>query len=355
MLLAVQEPAFSELTSSTYCPRGFKLVYEANPATRVCFMVSDQLGTDQWMSRSYGPNVASITIRTTEGPLSVVNVYNPRGNGPRIQTWGQIATALDGIEGEVILLGDFNAHHPTWGGTHVASEPQSEHLLRETERRGLHLLTPRGEATWRRGAQDSVIDLTFATDGLQQSVTRCGPMDGWAIALDHIPIDIRLSRACHPRPPSRRYAIRKLDRAGLEERIKLSGWETDQDPLSKIKIVVKEALDQCCPRAKPHEKANHRWSPRAAELLVGARRARRAYLSTLQAHHYQAMRSFQNLLKKELRRGGRSAWRRFIQEITTSKQLPHNKVSGECPDGASRHQARAQPTCRPYGVTTRSK
>ena len=150
-------------------------------------------------------------------------------------------------------------------------------------------------------------------------------MDGWAIALDHIPIDIRLSRACHPRPPSRRYAIRKLDRAGLEERIKLSGWETDQDPLSKIKIVVKEALDQCCPRAKPHEKANHRWSPRAAELLVGARRARRAYLSTLQAHHYQAMRSFQNLLKKELRRGGRSAWRRFIQEITTSKQLPHNK------------------------------
>src|SRR5205814_2106511 len=136
---------------------------------------------------------------------------------------------------------------------------------RETERRGLHLLTPRGEATWRRGAQDSVIDLTFATDGLQQSVTRCGPMDGWAIALDHIPIDIRLSRACHPRPPSRRHAISKL------------------------------------------------------------------------------------------RRGGRSAWRRFIQEITTSKQLPHNKVSGECPDGASRHQARAQPTCRPYGVTTRSK
>jgi hypothetical protein len=47
-LLAIQEPAFSKLTSSTYCPRGYKLVYEANPATRVCFMVSERLGTGQW-------------------------------------------------------------------------------------------------------------------------------------------------------------------------------------------------------------------------------------------------------------------------------------------------------------------
>ena len=47
MLLVVQELAFSKLTSSMYCPRGFKLVYEANLIIRVCFMVSDQLETDQ--------------------------------------------------------------------------------------------------------------------------------------------------------------------------------------------------------------------------------------------------------------------------------------------------------------------
>ncbi len=47
LLLIIQEPALNKLTGSTYCPRGFKLVYEANPATRVCFMVSEELGTGQ--------------------------------------------------------------------------------------------------------------------------------------------------------------------------------------------------------------------------------------------------------------------------------------------------------------------
>ena len=37
------------------------------------------------------------------------------------------------------------------------------------------------------------------------------------------------------------------------------------------------------------------------------------------------MKAYQNLLKKELRRGSRASWRRFIKEITTSKKLPHKK------------------------------
>ncbi len=45
LLLTIQEPALNKHTGTTYCPRGFKLIYEVNPATRVCFMVSEELGT----------------------------------------------------------------------------------------------------------------------------------------------------------------------------------------------------------------------------------------------------------------------------------------------------------------------
>jgi len=45
LLLIIQEPALNKLTGSTYCLRGFKLIYEVNPATRVCFIVSEELGT----------------------------------------------------------------------------------------------------------------------------------------------------------------------------------------------------------------------------------------------------------------------------------------------------------------------
>ena len=112
LVLAIQEPAFNKHTGSTYCPRGFKLVYEANPVTRVCFMVSEMLGTGQWRHQSYGPHVIKLEIQAEEGNLSIINVYNPQDNGPRIRAWSLIEKALDEAEGEILLLGDFNAHHP---------------------------------------------------------------------------------------------------------------------------------------------------------------------------------------------------------------------------------------------------
>ena len=45
LLLTIQEPALNKHTGTTYYPRGFKLIYEANPVTRVCFIVSEELGT----------------------------------------------------------------------------------------------------------------------------------------------------------------------------------------------------------------------------------------------------------------------------------------------------------------------
>src|SRR5215472_3817532 len=92
-LIAIQEPAFNKLTNTTYCPRGYRLIYEANPATRVCFMVSEALGVGHWRHQSYGPHAIKLELQVEEGPLSIINVYNPRDQGPRIRTWTQIEQA----------------------------------------------------------------------------------------------------------------------------------------------------------------------------------------------------------------------------------------------------------------------
>ena len=247
LLLAIQEPAFNKHTGITYYPRGFKLIYEVNPATRVCFMVSEELGTGQWRHQTYGPHVIKLEIQTEDGNLSIINVYNPQDNGPRIRTWTLIEKALNEAEGEIILLGDFNAHHPAWGGIHVEREPQASHLLQETQRRGLHLITPRGEATFKRGTRESVIDLTFMTEGIKRRVIQCKPRDNWAINLDHILIEIQLTTQAKPKPPSRRYALKKLDKEALIKHIKESQWHQGPDPLSKLQDVIKEGLERHCP------------------------------------------------------------------------------------------------------------
>src|SRR6266568_2044438 len=47
-ILAIQEPYSNAYTQSTYCPRGFQLLYEPKAATRVCFMISKAISLSSW-------------------------------------------------------------------------------------------------------------------------------------------------------------------------------------------------------------------------------------------------------------------------------------------------------------------
>ena len=130
-----------------------------------------------------------------------------------------ICNTLELAKGEIILLGDFNMHHPAWGGIHIESEIQAECLLHETEARGLKLATPRGEPTWKRGQRESVIDLTFLSDGLYKRLSFCGTEDRWALTKAHIPIRIQIDAAIYPTAERRRFTIKKLDQAAFLQRI----------------------------------------------------------------------------------------------------------------------------------------
>ena len=129
LIIAVQEPFFRRRQGDTYCPRNYTLTYEAGPDTRVCFMVSREIDATRWSRKQCSPDVAALHLRGGEHELTIVNVYNPRGRrnaNMEIQAWKQIDKALQDATGEIILLGDFNCHHPQWGGPAVATEPEAE-------------------------------------------------------------------------------------------------------------------------------------------------------------------------------------------------------------------------------------
>jgi len=82
--------------------------------------------------------------------------------------------AIEEAKGEIILLGNFNTYYLIWGGKYVVSEEQAERLLAETDTRGLVLTTLKGEPIWKRGQQESVIDLIFISPDLYKKVNFCG-------------------------------------------------------------------------------------------------------------------------------------------------------------------------------------
>jgi endonuclease/exonuclease/phosphatase family metal-dependent hydrolase len=110
-------------------------------------MIRRDAGVSQWKRIQYSIYAAVLELQLDYGTLTVINVYNPRGLGLTITEWPRITQAIQEAKGHVVLLGDFNAHHPTWGGKGTACKQAANHLLVETERRGLKLVTPAREIT----------------------------------------------------------------------------------------------------------------------------------------------------------------------------------------------------------------
>lgn len=92
-----------------------------------------------------------------------------------------LTRALNESEGEVIILGDFDLHHPSWGGPHIRPDHLAEELIQLTTQFDLRLATPVGTPTWKRGWQESTIDLAFTSELLWQRLVLCQPQDSWAL------------------------------------------------------------------------------------------------------------------------------------------------------------------------------
>ena len=62
----------------------------------------------------------------------------------------------------IIILGDFNIHHPSWSLPNWDKSPFSDTFLQWAEPRGFVLLNDPEEVTFERGLDSSVLDLTWA-------------------------------------------------------------------------------------------------------------------------------------------------------------------------------------------------
>jgi hypothetical protein len=325
-ILAIQEPGFNK-EGIPYCPKGYHIAINSSKGTaaKVCFMISRSVPPGDWTSSSTGCHVSTLRIQTQEETITLINVYSPGDTGPRITAWNDTQKVLDEVKGEVILLGDFNTHHPKWGGAHVPSKAQAEHLLIETTRRELRLLTLQGEATWRRGTQESVIDLTFATEDTANLLTRCMPREEWALTQDHIPIEIHISLGVNPITTTRKYALQKAEWDKIRVYLADSKWTASTDPITELHAEIQNAMETFCPKAKPSQFTKPQWSTEATTLIKAKRQAKRKYHAYGGEHDLCAYNQLSKRLRKQIQSTSRANWRRHIAESTSDLSIPHNR------------------------------
>jgi hypothetical protein len=119
-IIAIQEPWENPYTETTHHPakQTHELVYPNTnetdgERTRVCMLISKRIG--QWTHHAHGRDAQEVRIarQGEQGELRIFNMYNPVGC---IDTILKLEEVFGRNMRSSIVLGDFNLHHPAWGG-----------------------------------------------------------------------------------------------------------------------------------------------------------------------------------------------------------------------------------------------
>ncbi len=159
--------------------------------TRVYFYVNKRLNISSWNATHHNPDLCHIHLNIPRiGKLHVHNIYNPvassnshLGQLPKLE---QVIASFPSQEH--IILGDFNLHHPVWGGIEARNDNNAENLLALVEQHGLHLLLKPGTVTYDEAGCQSTIDLIFCFHTIFSSLISCHIPNDSEYGSDHRPI-----------------------------------------------------------------------------------------------------------------------------------------------------------------------
>ncbi|PIA82976.1 hypothetical protein CB0940_12191 [Cercospora beticola] len=190
-IVAIQEPWRNPRMHTTIRPANYELAYPSNAKTRACFYVSKHLDAQRWKITERSPDLITLSIELEDRKLHIHNCYNepPRSTTSQARGVLDLLPAALAEPGEHLLVGDFNLHHPFWGGSTVlVQHALADALIDITEQAQLQLTLPPGTVTWQSRQSESTLDLAFATEWIAQRLLQCQPHEEVNSDSDYIPI-----------------------------------------------------------------------------------------------------------------------------------------------------------------------
>lgn len=144
-------------------------------------MINKRIDPRTWNIKHVNGDICILRHETpSQQHLWIYNVYNKPGAESATRTLKILDDELQRINNQrhILLLGDFNLHHPQWSGIRQQRPSlQAHNLLRITSNSCLWQVTPRGLKTHRCHSGDSTI-------------VHCRLAQELDCDSDHLPIDI---------------------------------------------------------------------------------------------------------------------------------------------------------------------
>ncbi len=356
-VLAIQEPSWNRANQSphndsTSC---FHLAHKGNQETRTCFYINKRINTDSWEATFHDGDLCSLRFsstdrinaesqsegttdleqRTTEHKhIWVHNVYNP---SPSQYTTTDSASTLPLLqnvlmeEGEHVLMGDFNLHHPRWNNAgRYTYHAMADQLLEIIEEREMELGTPKGAVTWKARGHESTIDLTFFTKGAYQALSSCTTREDLHYGSDHFPVMTELEWSWEEAKQRPRRAWKKLEEISTRREVEqganalsytlrrpeLATRDDIDAYLERMLKGFREIVDITIPWKRSHQNAKSYWTARCAKVTLKAKECLREYTRSRSTRTEEALKAANHEKVRVIRKAKTFSFRESVHQAS---------------------------------------
>jgi len=274
--------------------------------------------------------VQELRLKTkTCGEVSIFNIYNEQG------TWDGL-NLLKGLvsQGTYLLVGDFNLHHPVWGGDDAVEDAEAEELLLLMDSASLDCWLEPGTVTRMDARSSTTIDLVLASRRLTERMISCEVSETHADS-DHLPICTIMDVETQEVEEERRRCWKSIDvekftvfvSANLlgkrwMELLELSTPQQIDSVVEHLVDVIQQGVQKSTPWARPSAWAKPGWTPECTHIIKETRQAfrrwkkvrQRPYLDTDVEELHEKYRSCRNRKGKVIKKALQNGFRSWIQD-----------------------------------------
>lgn len=331
-VITIQEPWLNPNQYTTAKHPAYHLVFPQHPGSRTCIYVSKRLDTAQWRKEDSpegaGGDVTSISLQTAQGKVWVHSLYNPPPGSHQSTELGTLKWIPEMLlpQGHHIITGDFNLHHPRWGGQAVQSHHSlAEGLIETMQEHQMDLITPEGLVTWKTRGSQSTLDLAFTSPAITSQVLSHQVSEELESSSDHLPICTQLTLM--PRTQADQSPRPQWKKANWEQfKVHLEkNLQTQTQPLLDTRQGIDQRVDQITgaiqltveahiPAARPSQFAKGYWTRECSQAVKEARRARRVWTEQGTEESWIQYHQATSRKKKQIKRDKNQAWRVAVAE-----------------------------------------
>ena len=364
-VLAIQEPYIDNLGNTRANPK-WSVIYptstnrEAQHPPRTVILVNTRIPSETITQIDIeSGDITAITINTSQRPLTIINIYNANEHNNTIETlsekWERQEGAFKpGPNTEILLLGDFNRHHPAWEPTDNAHLTSPDRLLNPlldlivnmrlemTLPRDLPTLEARNGGRWTR--PDNVWRNTDSASSVIICNTREGPRP---TNTDHLPIVTTLDLIYTPATTQERFNFRLVDWEKYEEALEeeLAASDTIGTPnIDSIQMlenttnelfrILGDVTERIVPKVKPYPHLKRWWSRQLTALCKDKNRAsaeRHRWRGTPDHPSHTTYRDKCKNLARAIETAKATHWKEWIEQISGHDLWTVNKYMGALP------------------------